>query len=97
MSMVTPWICALYIFAYFNFNFSMLRRWRLFGHILRQDKNIPGNQAMLAFFQQEGTKRRGRQKTSIISVLRQDLKKIYHKAALKFKTTKDLEKLRHIG
>ena len=30
-------------------------------------------------------------------MLRQDLKKIHHKAALRLKTTKDLEKLRHIA
>ena len=73
------------------------RRWRLFGHILRQDIHSPANQAMLAYFKQEKPKRRGRQKTSIVSTLRHDLKTISNSASLKLKTITDLEELRHIA
>ncbi|GFR83920.1 hypothetical protein ElyMa_002405000 [Elysia marginata] len=49
-------------------------RWRLFGHILRQAINTPPNIAMTEIFKTEGSKQRGRPKTSIVTTLREDLK-----------------------
>ncbi|GFS02273.1 zinc finger protein 408 [Elysia marginata] len=49
-------------------------RWRLFGHILRQAINTPPNVAMTKYFKTEGSKQRGRPKTSIVTTLRRDLK-----------------------
>ncbi|GFS17109.1 hypothetical protein ElyMa_001488600 [Elysia marginata] len=48
-------------------------RWRLFGHILRQAINTPPNVAMTKYFKTEGSKLRGRPKTSIVTTLRRDL------------------------
>ena len=52
---------------------------------------------MTSYFHQKEPKRRGRQKTTIITTIRQDLKKISNMTALKLKTSKDLEELRHIA
>ncbi|GFR96339.1 hypothetical protein ElyMa_000966200 [Elysia marginata] len=49
-------------------------RWRPFGHILRQAINTPSNVAKTKYFKTEGSKRRGRPKTSIVTTLRRDLK-----------------------
>ncbi|GFR86036.1 endonuclease-reverse transcriptase [Elysia marginata] len=51
-------------------------RWRLFCHILRQAINTPPipNVAMTKYFKTEGSKQRGRPKTSIVTTLRRDLK-----------------------
>ena len=70
------------------------RRWRLFGHILRQDIKTPGNQAMLAYFRQDKPKRKGRQKTSIVTTLRRDLKRLPNSVAFQLKSISDLEELR---
>ena len=73
-------------------------RWRLFGHILRQDVNTPANKSMIKFFKQEKSKRKGRPKTSIVSTLRQDLKKLSHTTwSSKLSSLEDLEHLRHIA
>ena len=49
-------------------------RWRLFGHILRRDPNIPANKAMSLFFKPSGeNKYRGRPVTSIYTVINRDL------------------------
>ncbi|GFR72738.1 endonuclease-reverse transcriptase [Elysia marginata] len=45
-------------------------RWRLFGPILRQAINTPPNVAMSKYFKTEGSKQRGRPKTSIVTTLR---------------------------
>ncbi|GFS19318.1 hypothetical protein ElyMa_006870300 [Elysia marginata] len=49
-------------------------RWRLFGHILIQAINTPPNVAMTKYFKTEGSKQRGRPKTSIVTTLRRDFK-----------------------
>ncbi|GFS26484.1 endonuclease-reverse transcriptase [Elysia marginata] len=49
-------------------------RWRLSGHILRQAINTPPNVATTKYFKTEGSKQRGRPKTSIVTTLRRDLK-----------------------
>ncbi|GFS14825.1 hypothetical protein ElyMa_006756200 [Elysia marginata] len=51
-------------------------RWRLFDHVLRQSQaiNTPPNVAMTKYFKTEGSKQRGRPKTSIVTTLRRDLK-----------------------
>ncbi|GFS26573.1 hypothetical protein ElyMa_007058500 [Elysia marginata] len=49
-------------------------RWRLFGHILRPAINTAPNVAITKYFKTEGSKQRGRPKTSIVTTLRRDLK-----------------------
>ncbi|GFS00836.1 hypothetical protein ElyMa_001081100 [Elysia marginata] len=44
-------------------------RWRLFGHILRRDSQIPANQAMSGYFVTEGSKFKGRPLTTLPVVL----------------------------
>ena len=48
-------------------------RWRLFGHILRRDIDIPANKAMKAFFVPKGDKFRGRLTTTLPTVINKDL------------------------
>ena len=71
-------------------------RWRVFGHILRQPLNTPGNKAMLAYFETFEKKRKGRPKTSIVSTLRKDLKKAFN-AELKLNNKNNLEQLRNVA
>ena len=53
---------------------------------------------MIKFFKQEKSKRKGRPKTSIVSTLRQDLKKLSHTTwSSKLSSLEDLEHLRHIA
>jgi arsenate reductase-like glutaredoxin family protein len=52
----------------------MESRWKLFGHILRLPVNIPAYQTMLAYFEDTGKRERGRDVTSILRTLRQDIK-----------------------
>ena len=49
-------------------------RWRLFGHVLRRDRNIPAQQAMDRFFESGGRAFCGRRPTNLPNVLQQDLK-----------------------
>ncbi|GFN84660.1 hypothetical protein PoB_001116600 [Plakobranchus ocellatus] len=49
-------------------------RWRLFGHILRRDRNIPANKAMLFYFS-DNKRARGRTPTTLPITLNNDLKK----------------------
>ena len=73
-------------------------RWRLFGHILRQNIETPANKAMIRYFKPEARKRKGRPKTSIVSTLKQDLKKLSEtKWANKLNSLSDLEHLRQVA
>ena len=71
-------------------------RWRLFGHILRRDKEIPANIAMDTYFTPSGhEKHKGRPPTSINTVLNRDLKHLpgFHKLGSK----EDLLSLRSLA
>ncbi|GFS07327.1 hypothetical protein ElyMa_001246800 [Elysia marginata] len=68
-------------------------RWRLFGHILRRDSQIPANQAMSGYFVTEGSKFKGRPLTTLPVVLNRDLSRIIN-SNLQLKSSHDLEYLR---
>jgi hypothetical protein len=51
----------------------MERRWKLFGHILRLPVDIPAYQTMVSYFEDDGKRERGRDVTSILRTLKQDL------------------------
>ncbi|GFR86847.1 hypothetical protein ElyMa_002477400 [Elysia marginata] len=73
-------------------------RWRLFGHILRQAINTPPNVAMTRYFKTEGSKQRGRPKTSIVTTLRRDLKSHNNDHwQTRLHSIKDLDHLRDIA
>ena len=66
----------------------MNMRWRLFGHVLRLDEEVPANQTMSTYFQMAGLHGyRGRPRT-----LDTDLPQI----GMRLKTRADLEQLRRI-
>ena len=67
-------------------------RWRLLGHILRRNIDIPANQAMLFFFKTVEEKFHGRPTTSLPTTLNVDLARL--KKPLRLKTLRDLESLR---
>ena len=71
-------------------------RWRLFGHILRLDRDAPA-QVALDFAMNEGhhlwRARRGRPPTCLLTVLRADLKPI----GLTMKNASDLRRLRELA
>ena len=81
----------------------MSHRWRLFGHILRRDKDIPANHAMMAYFRSGEEKFRGRKRTTLPITINNDLRKLERKddhtytRRLKFETSEDLETLRNIA
>ena len=55
-------------------------RWRLFGHILRRDQDIPANMAVKFYFENEENDNngfRGRPRTTLPIVLQQDLERYY--------------------
>ncbi|GFO44725.1 endonuclease-reverse transcriptase [Plakobranchus ocellatus] len=70
-------------------------RWRLFGHVLRRDRNIPANKAMLFYFS-DNKRARGRPQTTLPITLNNDLKKL---VATKLELTiqTDLDTLRLIA
>ncbi|GFS23845.1 hypothetical protein ElyMa_006987500 [Elysia marginata] len=76
--------------------FILESRWRLFGHILRQDSQIPANQAMSGYFVTEGSKFKGRPLTTLPVVLIRDLSRIIN-SNLQLKSSHDLEHLRSIA
>ena len=49
-------------------------RWRLFGHILRRDRDIPAQVAMEEYYNLTEKKFPGKTPTNLISVINQDLK-----------------------
>ena len=66
-------------------------RWRLLGHILRRDSEIPANKAINFYFSKsEGEKYRGRPITTLPVTLHKDLTRVQGQ----LKTIKDLEKLK---
>ncbi|GFN77102.1 cysteine-rich protein 2-binding protein [Plakobranchus ocellatus] len=70
-------------------------RWRLFGHILRRDRNIPANKAMLFYFW-DNKRARGRPQTTLPITLNNDLKKLVA-TKLELTTQTDLYTLRLIA
>ena len=71
-------------------------RWRLFGHILRRDEDIPANQSMEAYFIQHGQRFRGRPLTTLPIVLNKDLSRI-QEHHYQLKTKQDLNDLRSVA
>ena len=67
-------------------------RWRLFGHILRRDREIPANKAMEGFFVPQGDQYRERP----ITTLNNDLSRL-ESSTYCFKTFKDIENLKKIA
>ena len=52
-------------------------RWKLFGHIMRRDKNVPANQAMNTYYEKtEKTGFRGKRRTTLPTTLNADLMKL---------------------
>ena len=80
-------------------------RWKLFGHILRRDQNIPANMAMKLYFNEKvrgGKKFRGARRTTLPSVLNTDLAKLQtsdhnYCKQLKLGTTEDLKKMQQLA
>ncbi|GFR88115.1 hypothetical protein ElyMa_004243400 [Elysia marginata] len=70
-------------------------RWRLFGHILRRDNDIPTNRAMQAYFNTLTTKFRGRPSTTLPIILNKELSQAFPQ--MKLKTTKDLQNLQSLA
>ena len=71
-------------------------RWRLFGHVLRRDPNIPANEAMHFYFSENNKRARGRPQTTLPVTLNNDLKKLLT-TKLEITSQKDLDTLRHIA
>ncbi|GFR90838.1 hypothetical protein ElyMa_006159800 [Elysia marginata] len=76
--------------------FILESRWRLFGHILIRDSQIPANQAMSGYVVTEGSKFIGRPLTTLPVVLNRDLSRIIN-SNLQLKSSHDLEHLRSIA
>ena len=73
--------------------YVLKNRWRLFGHILRRDREIPANKAMEGFFVPQGDKYRGRPITTLPVVLNNDLSRL-ESSTYCLKTFKDIENLK---
>ncbi|GFR99437.1 very-long-chain enoyl-CoA reductase [Elysia marginata] len=69
---------------------------RLFGHILRRDREIPANKAMEGFFVPQGDKYRGRPITTLPVVLNNDLS-LLESSTYCLKTFKDIENLKKMA
>ena len=52
-------------------------RWKLFGHILRRDQNIPANLSIKFYFENNKDGFRGKPRTTLPVVLQQDLERYY--------------------
>ncbi|GFN83051.1 hypothetical protein PoB_000955700 [Plakobranchus ocellatus] len=70
-------------------------RWRLLGHVLRRDRNIPANKAMPFYFS-DNKRARGRPQTTLPVTLNNDLKKLVA-TKLELTTQTDLDTLRLIA
>ena len=71
-------------------------RWRLFGHILRRNSEIPANKSMNSYFISHGSKSRGRPLTTLPVVLNKDLTRVSDNK-LQLTSLKDLEHLRYVA
>lgn len=82
-------------------------RWKLFGHILRRDKDIPANKAMEFYFAKKPSDKnfRGHKRTTLPTTLAKDLDKLYLHSQrdhtycrhLQLRNSEDLENLRTIA
>ena len=70
-------------------------RWRLFGHILRRDIEIPANKAMQAYFELLTNRFRGRPLTTLPVTLNKELSQAF--PHMKLKTAEDLKDLRSLA
>ena len=69
-------------------------RWKLLGHILRRDQDIPASKAMNAYYQDLGQKGfRGRRRMTLPLVLNRDLKQ----ENISLETSGDLQELRNLA
>ena len=80
-------------------------RWKLLGHILRRDQQIPANMAMNLYFNEDirgGKKFRGARRTTLPTVLNTDLSRIQHRdhnycRQIKLANTEDLKNLQQLA
>ena len=70
-------------------------RWRLFGHILRRNEEIPANKAMQLYFHRTEKRFRGRPTTTLPVIINKDLSQIQD--TLSLKSTDDLKYLRSLA
>ena len=71
-------------------------RWRLFGHILLRNSEMPANKSMNSYFISHGSKFRGRPLTTLPVVLNKDLTRVSDDK-LQLTSLKDLEHLRSVA
>ena len=71
-------------------------RWRLFGHILRRNSDIPANKSMNSYFISHGSKFRGHPVTTLPVVLNKDLTRVSD-GKLQLTSLKNLERLRSVA
>ena len=88
--LVCPWADKV------NFLYLLESRWRLFGHILRRNSEIPANKLMNSYFISHGSKFRGRPLTTLPVVLNKDLTRVSDDK-LQLTSLKDLEHLRSVA
>ena len=70
-------------------------RWKLFGHILRRDKEIPASKAMHAYYQDLGQKGfKGRRRITLPMVLNRDLRQ---ERDVYLETSEDLDRSERPG
>ena len=70
-------------------------RWRLFGHILRRNEEIPADKAIHLYFHRTEKRFRGRQTTTLPVIINKDLSQIQDNLSLK--STDDLKYLRSLA
>ena len=70
-------------------------RWKLLGHILRRDQEIPASIAMNAYYQDLGRRGfKGRRRTTLPMVLNKDLRQ---ERDVNLETSEDLDRLRDLA
>ena len=75
-------------------------RWRLFGHILGRNSEIPANKSMNSYFITHGSKFRGRPLTTLPVFHNKDLTRVFTRVSddkLQLTSLKDLEHLRSVA
>lgn len=70
-------------------------RWKLFGHILRRDPEIPANKAIEFYYTQNTKRTKGRPMTTLPVTLNNDLKKLQNN--MRLTTITELDKLKSIA
>lgn len=74
-------------------------RWRLFGHLLRQDEQTPANKITKAYFRAKESflHRRGTKRTCLMETLRDDIQAAEHLRGLQLESESDLTVLRELA